>query len=131
VDEFIFVHPHGNRPLEWADDYCPDSYFGGTVHRSNVAGDYMTHTFRGTGVELYGCAHKHTYRGFVYPCKMDIYVDGVYEGEVRFAENQFQRLLFEKKGMPLAEHTIKAVCKDETAFIDYLRFAGPSAAASG
>jgi len=128
VDEFIFVHPHGNRPLEWTDENCPDSYFGGTVHRTDAEGDYMTFTFYGTGVELYGCAHKHTYRGIVFPCKMDIFIDDRHEEEVHFSGNQFQRLLFKKRELPLGVHTIKAVCKDETAFVDYLRYAGPEGA---
>jgi uncharacterized protein len=127
VDDFLFVHPHGNRPLDWLDDFCPDSYFGGSVHRTDSKGDYMTYTFNGTGVELYGCAHKHTYRGYFFPCAMDIFIDDQPQGEVGFSENQFQRLLFTRRDLPPGIHTIRAVCVDKTAFIDYLRFAGPGA----
>jgi hypothetical protein len=59
---------------------------------------------------------------------MDIFIDDRHEEEVHFSGNQFQRLLFKKRELPIGVHTIKAVCKDETAFVDYLRYAGPEGA---
>jgi hypothetical protein len=55
-------------------------------------------------------------------CKIDVFIDDEYKGEYVYKDMHHQKRLFVIEDLALKEHTLKVVCKDEHAFIDYARF---------
>lgn len=121
LDDYFFIPYHGNRPLDWLDDRCTDSYYGGSCHRSMQEGDSACYTFCGTAIEVYGCVLDYPDRKICVPCVADFYVDDVLEASVTYTEHQFQKRIFKKLGMKRGYHTVKIVCRG-SVMIDYLRY---------
>ena len=81
----------------------------GDVHASTINNNYFTHSFYGTGIEYIG--QKNSFLGNV-----DIYIDNVFQQTVSCynATRIVQQSIYKKTGLPLGNHTIKAVKKSAT-----------------
>ena len=79
-------------------------YRGGTCHVGNETDSCFEITFTGNVIRWYGL--KNVDLGYA-----DVYLDGVLEADDIdcYSSNRAVELLFEKKGLPLASHTIRVV----------------------
>jgi hypothetical protein len=73
-------------------------------------------------VELYGYATDNQYSKDRTPCRMDVYLNGQHQGKVDFASHHMQRRLFVRTGLPRAPYTLKIICADGRATVDYVRY---------
>lgn len=122
LDDFMFIPYHGNRPFHWLKEDCIESFYQGTIHYTAQEGDTMEFLFDGTGVELYVCGWSKDYPLGFAACEAELFLDGKSLGTYRFSGHQMQRRLFFTDGLAKGRHTLKAVCKGEALFIDYLRY---------
>ncbi len=79
-------------------------YSGGSSEYTSLAGNTVTISFTGTGVNWYG--RKYPNRGIA-----KVYIDGVLQGTVdQYGADAFQQELFTKTGLTNGSHTIKIEC---------------------
>ncbi len=106
----------------WMIEQDTLGHFGGSIHSTQNKGDYMEYTFTGTGVELYACSWFNPWSPDKRrPCKVDIYLNSKYYGEFTSREQHMQRRIFHVNNLPEKKYKLRVVCKDEYAFVDYIR----------
>ncbi|RCG32832.1 alpha-L-fucosidase [Sphaerisporangium album] len=87
----------------YAADYNND------VHYTTTNGDAFSYTFTGTGIDFR--SEKYSDQGLV-----DFYLDGALQATVDTANptRLSQQLLYSRRGLPLAQHTLRAVKRSGT-----------------
>lgn len=121
VDDYLFIPYHGNRPLDWLDDRCRDSSYGGTIHQTEQPGNTVYYSFYGSELEIYGCIPDFKDRKISIPFIADIYLDETEEGRIQMTEYQMQKRVFVKNNLQKGYHTVKLVCQG-SMILDYLRY---------
>ena len=100
----------------WQVEQDQARYMGSAKTTSEV-GAWAEMTFRGTAVRWYG-------KRFLAPLGVgDVYLDGErIDAVYAYGEEAVGKLLFERKGLPDGEHTIRIVLNDQNIDLEYLAF---------
>lgn len=119
-----------NSQITWNGDWSTwageaNRHHGGTKTECTGAGKYFEYCFHGTGIEVY--VQKHTNFG-----ALEVFIDDVSQGVQSLngsGNGDDQQLLFSKKDLSNADHTIKCVIRSERgkvqANLDYLKIFAP------
>ena len=119
-----------NSQITWNGDWSTwageaNRHHGGTKTECTGAGKYFEYRFHGTGIEVY--VQKHANFG-----ALEVFIDDVSQGVQSLngsGNGDDQQLLFSKKDLSNADHTIKCVIRSERekvqANLDYLKIFAP------
>ena len=119
-----------NSQITWNGDWSTwageaNRHHGGTKTECTGAGKYFEYCFHGTGIEVY--VQKHANFG-----ALEVFIDDVSQGVQSLngsGNGDDQQLLFSKKDLSNADHTIKCVIRSERgkvqANLDYLKIFAP------
>lgn len=119
-----------NSQITWNGDWSTwageaNRHHGGTKMECTGAGKYFEYRFHGTGIEVY--VQKHANFG-----ALEVFIDDVSQGVQSLngsGNGDDQQLLFSKKDLSNADHTIKCVIRSERgkvqANLDYLKIFAP------
>lgn len=119
-----------NSQITWNGDWSTwageaNRHHGGTKTECTGAGKYFEYRFHGTGIEVY--VQKHANFG-----ALEVFIDDVNQGVQSLngsGNGDDQQLLFSKKDLSNADHTIKCVIRSERekvqANLDYLKIFAP------
>lgn len=121
IDDYLFVPYHGNRPLDWLDDKCRDSSYGGTIHQTEQSGDAVHYSFYGSELEVYGCIPDFKDRKLSVPFIADLFIDELEPIRIHVTEYQMQKRVFVKNDLKEGNHTVRLVCRG-SMILDYLRY---------